>query len=86
FYRPATEETRDVTLTREVIKVSSVNDLNGRSEFPLLPDKIGYIRILQFGDHTADDLEKALQKIEDQSAKGLVIDLRDNPGGLLDQA
>ncbi len=86
FFRPSTGETKEVELTRKVIKVSSVVDLDGLSEYPLLPDAVGYIRIGQFGDHTAEDLEKALAKIEKQGATGLVLDLRDNPGGLLDQA
>ncbi len=86
YYRPSTGETLQAELTRRVIKVSSVVDLEGRSNYPLLPDAVGYIRIAQFGDHTAEDLEKALTRIEKQNATGLVLDLRDNPGGLLDQA
>jgi carboxyl-terminal processing protease len=86
FYRPSTGETKEVELTRRVIKVSSVLDLNGYSEFKLLPESIGYVRIAQFGDHTAEDLEKALKKLDEQEAYGFVLDLRDNPGGLLDQA
>lgn len=86
FYRPSTGETKDVVLTRQVIKVSSVLDLNGFSDYKLLTNSVGYVRITQFGDHTADDLEKALVKIEKQHANGLILDLRDNPGGLLDQA
>jgi carboxyl-terminal processing protease len=86
IFRPSTGETRDVVMTRQVIKVSSVVDLNGMSDYKLLPGAVGYVRIAQFGDHTADDLEKALSRIEKQSATGLIIDLRDNPGGLLDQA
>jgi carboxyl-terminal processing protease len=86
FFRPGTGETREVELTREIIKVSSVVDLNGTSEYPLLSDSVGYVRIAQFGDHTVEDLEKALIRIEKQNASGLILDLRDNPGGLLDQA
>jgi carboxyl-terminal processing protease len=76
----------EVELTRKVIKVSSVVDLNGMSDYELLPGSVGYVRIGQFGDHTAEDLEKALTKLEKKNATGLVLDLRDNPGGLLDQA
>lgn len=86
FYRPSTGETKDVVLTRQVIKVSSVLDLNGMSDYKLLNGSVGYVRIAQFGDHTSDDLEKALGRIEKQHATGLILDLRDNPGGLLDQA
>jgi carboxyl-terminal processing protease len=51
-------------------------------------DGIGYIRLLQFQQDTDDELEKALeaQKKEKNGMRGLVLDLRNNPGGLLDQA
>ena len=48
--------------------------------------KIGYVRITQFGDKTGDELEAALDKLKQQGMKGLILDLRWNPGGLLDQA
>jgi len=63
-----------------------VKDINGKKEFPLGDDKIGYIRINEFGDRTDDELEDALQKLQAQGMKGLVLDLRWNPGGLLDEA
>jgi carboxyl-terminal processing protease len=44
------------------------------------------VRLLQFGEQTASDLEQALRKLESQGMQALVLDLRDNPGGLLDQA
>jgi carboxyl-terminal processing protease len=50
---------------------------------------IGYVRISQFNEQTVSDFEKALGKLEDlnkASLRGLIIDLRNNPGGLLDQA
>ena len=86
FFRPSTGETKEIELIREVITVSSVVDLEGASDYKLLPESVGYIRIGQFGDHTAEDLEKALSKIEQQNGTSLILDLRDNPGGLLDQA
>jgi carboxyl-terminal processing protease len=79
-------EVKDFTLTRAVIKVDTVKDLNGRREFPLNDDKIGYVRITQFGEHTTEELRDALEKMEDAGIQGLVLDLRNNPGGLLDQA
>jgi carboxyl-terminal processing protease len=63
-----------------------VKDINGKKEFPLGADKTGYIRITQFGDQTGDELESALQKLKKQGMKALIIDLRWNPGGLLDEA
>jgi carboxyl-terminal processing protease len=84
--RPSTGVTKTYTLQRAIIQMEMVKDLNGKKEFPLGEDKIGYVRITQFGDKTADDLEAALTKLKSQGLKGLVLDLRWNPGGLLDQA
>jgi carboxyl-terminal processing protease len=86
FVRPSTGEAKDLKLTRAVIKVSTVKDLNGRNEFPLDENKIGYIRLTQFGEQTAPELDDALSKLTRQGMESLVLDLRGNPGGLLDQA
>jgi carboxyl-terminal processing protease len=72
----------DVTLTREIIRVESVKS---HSE----SDGIGYIRITQFGEDTADGFKKAIADLKrnaNGSVKGLVLDLRDDPGGLLSAA
>lgn len=79
-------EIKDFELTRAVIKVDTVKDINGRGEFPLNDDNIGYIRITQFGEHTTEELREALEKMDEAGMQGLVLDLRSNPGGLLDQA
>ena len=71
----------EVTLTRAVIKVQSVRY---RTE-----GDIGYIRITSFNEQTQQGLEKAIAEIKQQigaKLKGYVLDLRNNPGGLLDQA
>jgi len=86
IYRPSTGQSKDYTLTREEIKVTMVKDINGRHEFPLDENKIGYVLITQFGEKTSDELEAALKKLKAQGMRGLIIDLRWNPGGLLDQA
>jgi carboxyl-terminal processing protease len=73
---------KDFTLVRDVIPVRSV-----RHE--LLEKNYGYVRISQFQEKTDGDFEKALKALEEESKgalKGLVLDLRNNPGGLLDQA
>ena len=77
---------KNFTLTRAIIQMAMVKDLNGKSEFPLGLDKIGYVRITQFGDQTGEELEAAIQKLKPQGMKALIIDLRWNPGGLLDEA
>ncbi|MDB6110298.1 MAG: Carboxyl-terminal protease [Pedosphaera sp.] len=84
--RPSTGQVKDLKLTRAIIKVDMVKDINNKKEFPLGEDKIGYVRLVQFGEKTSDDLEKALKKLKAQGMQGLVLDLRWNPGGLLDQA
>lgn len=86
IFRPATEQEIEIKLVRDVIKVASVRDQNGRGEYPLDENKIGYARLRQFGEKTADELESALIKMERAGMKGFIMDLRDNPGGLLDQA
>ncbi len=84
--RPSTGRQRDITLTRAIIKMGMVKDFDGRKQFPLGPDKIGYIRITQFGENTGDELQGALDQLKGQGMKALILDLRWNPGGLLDQA
>ena len=84
--RPATGVTKNYTLLRAVIQMTMVKDINGKKEFPLDENKIGYLRITQFAEKTADELESALGKLKRQGMKGLIIDLRWNPGGLLEQA
>ena len=71
----------DVTITRSVIKITSV-----RSH---AEDKVGYVRITSFNEQTDKGLDRAIKKLKDEIGKdiqGFVLDLRNNPGGLLDQA
>jgi carboxyl-terminal processing protease len=84
--RPSSGQVKDYTLTRALINVDMVKDINGKKEFPLGENKIGYVRLVQFGEKTSDDLEVALNKLKEQGMQALIIDLRWNPGGLLDQA
>ena len=84
--RPSTSESKDYTLTRAVINVDMVTDLGGKKDYPLDENKIGYVRLTQFGERTSEDLEFALKRMKQQRLQGLILDLRWNPGGLLDQA
>jgi carboxyl-terminal processing protease len=72
---------KDFVLTRSIIQVKSV-------KAKTFDDNIGYIRIASFHERTADDLRKALHDIGEKvhPMKGLVLDLRNDPGGLLIQA
>jgi len=85
-FRPTSNKVQEYTLTRSVINIDMVKDVNGKKEFPLSENKIGYVRLVQFGEKTSDDLEAALRTLRKQGMQGLVLDLRWNPGGLLEQA
>jgi carboxyl-terminal processing protease len=84
--RPGTREIKDFEMVRETIKVWSVKDAK------LLPQemsgqmKIGYARITQFNAPTAEELAKKLDELEKQGMQAFVLDLRFNPGGLLNSA
>jgi carboxyl-terminal processing protease len=73
----------EVTIVREIIRVRSVR-------FNKDGDDVGYIKVTQFNEQTTDGLKKALNEltsqISNEKLKGFVLDLRNNPGGLLDQA
>lgn len=69
----------DVKITRQKINVPSV-------EFSWKGDKIAYIRILQFNEDTESLFDKYANKLTGEGAKGIVLDLRNNPGGFLDAA
>ena len=70
----------DVTLVRELIEVPTV-------KYGMIEDtNIGYARLIQFTPDTAIRLQEALDSFEENGYNGLIIDLRDNPGGLLDSA
>jgi len=80
--REGVDEPLKITVIRDVIRVQSVKHR--------VEDDIGYIRIASFSEQTTEGLEKAIDKIEAaipaEKLKGFVLDLRGNPGGLLDQA
>lgn len=84
--RPSTKESKEHKLTRAVIPLFTVRDLNGKRQFPLLEPGVGYVQISQFGEKTSGELEAAMEKMSVAGMKSLVMDLRDNPGGLLDSA
>jgi len=84
--RPSTKEVKDYALERAEIKVQSVKgarlldpDLTGSF-------KIAYVRLIQFNEPTADELSKALDELQKQGMQALILDLRNNPGGLLNSA
>ncbi len=85
-FRPSSNDTHEYKLRRAAINVEVVKDVNGKKDFPLCENKIGYVRLLQFGEKTSDELEAGLKKLKKEGMQGLILDLRWNPGGLLEQA
>jgi carboxyl-terminal processing protease len=84
--RPSTKEIKDYALERAEIKVQSVKGARLLDADLAGPFKIGYVRLIQFNEPTADELEKALDEMQKQGMQALVLDLRNNPGGLLNSA
>jgi carboxyl-terminal processing protease len=77
-----TQEPFDVTITRQIIQVASVKS-------KLEPNNVGYVRITEFGENTVQDFRKAIAKLKQDAGgnlKGFVLDLRNDPGGLLSAA
>jgi carboxyl-terminal processing protease len=77
---PNTGKTRDLTLTRARITLASVT-------WRLLPGTtVAHVRITSFSEHVSSDLQTALAAAQKAGASAIVLDLRNNPGGLLDQS
>ncbi len=82
IFREGFEQPEPLTITRDVVKVASV-------ESRLVEPGYAYVRVRSFQERTVDDLRRQLRKLHEENDgefAGLVLDLRDNPGGLLDQA
>jgi carboxyl-terminal processing protease len=84
-------DVRELTLEREVIRIETVmgdrRDENDAWDFMLDDEhKIGYIRMTAFSRHTTGELQTALKDLQRRGMKGLILDLRNNPGGLLSTA
>jgi carboxyl-terminal processing protease len=78
-WRDGLAQPKDITITRAVIKIRSVKS-------NMLDGQVGYIRLSTFMGQSADDFAKALDALESQGAQSLIIDVRNNPGGLLNAA
>lgn len=77
--RSGEQETRDVMITRDVIEVKSV-----KLEFK--DDSIAYVKLTKFGENTNREFNDVAGQIISKNTKGIILDLRNNPGGLLDKA
>ncbi len=81
--REGAQGLKEYTVVRDTIQVKSV-------KYRMLSDDYGYIRLAQFQEKTSKDLDNALKELDKankgKALKGLVLDLRNDPGGLLEQA
>lgn len=77
--REGLKEPKDFTIVRDIIKIKSVKS-------KILDDNVGYVKITQFQEQTAADLSAALSKLNEAKVDSMVLDLRNNPGGLLNSA
>lgn len=78
--RESTYEILEFTVTREIIKIQDVKYTQ------ILEDHIGYLRLVEFREDSAKEFRKALNELKKQNADSLILDLRNNPGGLLNVA
>jgi carboxyl-terminal processing protease len=84
-------ETAEITITRAKIVVPTVKGLlrdhKTHWRYMIMPEEgIAYVRITQFTGTTVEDLRQVIQELEDQGVKGMILDLRFNPGGVLEAA
>lgn len=77
--RPGVSEPFEITIVRDTIPIETVYG-------EMIDEKIGKIQITSFSENTGSELVQKLQELKEQGMEGLVLDLRQNPGGLLDQA
>jgi len=84
--RPATQQLLEFEMKREVIRQDSVNDIRILDPKLTAPYRMGYARILQFSEPTAEEFADALDRLEKEGMDAFVLDLRNNPGGLLGSA
>lgn len=77
--RPKVSQPLEITITRDVIRIPSV-------EKEVIGDNIGYIKINNFLQTTANDVDIALEEFNQNNIRGVILDLRFNPGGLLGSA
>ncbi|MBN1586200.1 MAG: S41 family peptidase [Candidatus Omnitrophica bacterium] len=78
--REGESELLDFTIVRDIVKIESIREPH------MLTKNIGYVRINEFQEKTSEDLEAALATLTERGADSLILDLRNNPGGLLDVA
>src|SRR5256884_6317450 len=84
--RPSNKEVKDFVLERAEVKVQSVKNAHLVDKELTGAFKVGYVRVVQFNEPTAEELAKTLDELQKQGMQALILDLRNNPGGLLNSA
>jgi carboxyl-terminal processing protease len=84
--RPSSKEVKDYVLERAEVKVQSVKNPHLIDKELTGAFKVGYVRVVQFNEPTAEELAKTLDELQKQGMQALILDLRNNPGGLLNSA
>jgi len=77
--REGLDKPKDITIVRDIINIKSVKSRT-------IDSSIGYVKLLQFQETTSSELEKALKSLEKENINSLILDLRNNPGGLLNSS
>jgi carboxyl-terminal processing protease len=80
YLRPGVAEPLKLHFTRREVHVPAVNVAT------MLKGNVGYVSLQTFNENAADEVATAVEKLEQQGAKGIVLDMRDNGGGIVDQA
>jgi len=80
IWRQGVKELMEVKLTRAIIKLEDIKDVY------IIEPGIGYVRLVEFSEQTTRDLKDALDNLKEQGMKAVALDLRNNPGGLLNVA
>jgi len=80
YARPSVSEPIKVKFTRRIVRIPAVPFST------MLADHIGYIPLQTFNENAADEVAESVEKLESEGAKGIVLDMRDNGGGIVDQA
>ena len=78
--REGKDKLLEFKITREIIKIKDIKNAQ------ILEEGVGYVRLVEFRQNTPAEFDKAMQKLKSQGMDALILDLRNNPGGLLDAA
>jgi C-terminal peptidase prc len=78
-FRPGFQKPEELTIVRRQISVPAVN-------WAMVPGDIGYVELINFSQNISEELRKALNDLEQRGAKGIVLDVRNNTGGFLQEA